>query len=337
MPAPDEKLKTLIREAGKFLVTTHIHPDGDAAGSSTALALCLRKNNASVDLVLATEIGERFRFLFKGETVLSPEQMQTSYDAAFILDVGSEDRTGFHQKLRELNCPLINIDHHVTNEGFADYDILDPDASSTCELLYRLMQTFELPVDAEIACRLYVGILTDSRFFQNVNVRPETFQTARELLSTGLDHAAIVTHLTQSRSLSDLKVLGLGLSNCRTRANGKIIYTIYRNEDFLGLNAEDRHAWSAGIFSHLISLKSALVSASFIESDRGKTFCEFRSKSGFDVSVIAARFGGGGHRSASGCSVSRPVSEFSEEVLNLLESEVRQYLRGKPVDLDSGT
>ncbi len=321
----EKALVDLLKTGTRFLITTHIHPDGDAAGSLLGLATSLRLRGAVVDTALSTPIGDRFQFLFENEQVLSPEDVQGPYDAVIILDIGSENRTGFQEILRNLDCPIINIDHHATNTGFGNFDILDPNASSTCEMLYKVITEAHLPLNAETAKFLYLGLLTDSRYFQNSNVRPETFHAAAALLETGFNHQTIIRKLVQSRSETDLKVLGLGLSAHKTLENGKIIYTVIRQKELIKLNATYRHAWSAGVFGYLISMQTALVAVSFVESPEGLIFCEFRSKDGFDVSSIALSLGGGGHRSASGCSLNSSMEVAVDRVLNKVITEVRKY------------
>lgn len=304
----------------KLLLTTHLYPDGDAAGSVIGLTKSLRKFGISVEIALATDVGERFDFLFNEERVLKPSDVTGPYDAAVILDIGSEDRTGFPEIIRNLAIPIINIDHHATNEQFGSFNMIDTEASSTCELVFRMISMFELPLDKEVAEGLYVGLLTDSRYFQNANVCAYTFQAAAALLATGLNHQPIIKRLTQSRTARDLYILGAGLVEFKTRANGLIAYTKLQQSDFQKYGATYRHAWSSGLFGYLISLAPAIVAISFIESETGMVFCEFRSKDGFDVSSIATHFGGGGHRSASGCSQSRPIDSFSDEVLSYIEN-----------------
>ena len=321
----DPRLINKLRTSKKVLVTSHIYPDGDAIGSMLGLTRTLRKNGAIVDLALSTTVGERFLFMLEDETVLTPEELKGSYDIAIILDIGSEDRSGFQDEIRSLGCPRINIDHHETNDSFGDYNAVDTRASSTCEMVYHLIKSAGFILDADVAQGIFLGLVTDSRFFQNSGVRRETFLAAADLMSTGVDYQHIVRHLTQSKQIIDMKVLGLALSNLQCSYQEKIIWTQIRQTELKKIGATYRHAWSAGVFGFLISSESALVAASFIESDDGKVFCEFRSKCNFDVSGIAASLGGGGHRSASGCSVKIPINEFVPTVLAKLESLLEKF------------
>jgi bifunctional oligoribonuclease and PAP phosphatase NrnA len=322
----DPFLIDAIASRQSILITSHMFPDGDAAGSVTGLAKSLRAAGKHVDIAWSGETGGRFDFLFRDDRILPPEDVTSRYDLAIILDVGSEERTGFPDIIRSLGCPIINIDHHTTNKGFADFDHVDSTASSTCEVVYHLITTAGWPLNADIAEALYTGLVTDSRHFQNDGVTAETFQTAAALKNLGIDTAPIIRRLVQSRSETDLKILGLALSSFKTACAGRIAYVILRHTDITALGGTYRHAWSAGVFGYLISLEHALVSVSFIESESGRVYCEFRSKMGFDVSRIAAQFGGGGHRGASGCSRETPIDDIARDILAELELQINSEI-----------
>lgn len=318
----DPDLIHAVNSAKTILITSHVFPDGDAAGSVMGLATSLRLAGKTIDIAWSGETSGRFTFLLDNEPILQPADITMKYDLAIILDVGSEERTGFAEVIRSIGCPIVNIDHHATNTGFADFDHVDPDASSACEVVYHLIKTAGWPIDQTVAEALYTGLLTDTRHFQNENVSADTFQTAAELKRLDINTAPIIRKLTQSRTELDLRVLGQALSSFQTKCNNRIAWVILRHADITELGATYRHAWSAGVFGYLVSLEPTLVSASFIESNSGKVFCEFRSKMGFDVSRIAAQFGGGGHKGASGCSSDKPIDEFAAEVLEELEKQV---------------
>jgi len=321
----DPKLIATINAADKILITSHIHPDGDAAGSTMGLARSLRLAGKTIDVAMSTSVEGRFGFVFAGENVLKPEDLTGPYDCVVILDIGSEDRTGFQDIIRNLNTTIINIDHHATNKGFCKIDHIDTEASSTCQIVYYLIDKAGWPMNASVAEAVYLGLVTDSRHFQNANVSPETFQAAAALKSTGLKTESIIRRLVQNRSEVELHVLGMALTRFVTYFDGKIALTTIRQSDLKPLGANHRHAWSAGVFGYLISLGTALASATLVESDDGRVFCEFRAKKGFDVSGIASSFGGGGHRGASGCSRKIDIETFKEEVLEKLKPMVENF------------
>lgn len=319
------QLISTIDAANRILITSHVHPDGDAAGSTIGLARSLRAGGKIVDIAWSTNVKGRFDFLFDTETILAPDTLQTPYDTVIIMDVGSEDRTGFQDIIRNLGCPVINIDHHATNEGFADIDHVDTGASSTCEVIYYLIREAGWSLDTHVAEALYTGLVTDSRHFQNAGVSASTFKAAAGLKTTGLNTEPIIQTLVQNRTETDLRVLGMALSRFESHLDGRIAMTMLRQSDLESLGASHRHAWSAGVFGYLVSLASALVSASLVEADDGRVYCEFRSKNGFDVSGIAADFGGGGHKAASGCSQEMPIDAFRDAVLEKLAPMIMAF------------
>ncbi|MBN1297577.1 bifunctional oligoribonuclease/PAP phosphatase NrnA [bacterium] len=325
MKSFDPLLTQTITDARRLLLTSHVHPDGDAAGSVIGLARSLRQIGKMIDIAWSTSVEGRFDFLFQGEPVLTPETIRPPYDAVIILDIGSEDRTGFQDIIRELGCPIINIDHHATNEGFCRIDHVDMTASSTCEIVLHLIRTAGWPLDIPVAEALYTGLVTDSRHFQNAGVTQETFEAAAVLKSTGLNTEPIIQVLVQGRSETDLRVLGFALSHFESVADGRIACAMLSQPDLELLGANHRHVWTAGVFSYLISLAQAIVSVTLVEAENGRVYCEFRSKNGFDVSEIATEFGGGGHRAASGCSQEIPISEFRDAVLNRLLPRIEAF------------
>lgn len=314
-----------INKAEKILVTSHVHPDGDAAGSTLGLARSLRLAGKEIDVAWGTSVKGRFDFLFNAETVLTPDTITGPYDCVIILDIGSEERTGYPEVIRDLNCEIINIDHHATNQGFCKIDHVDTDASSTCQIVYYLIKSAGWPMDAHVAEAVYTGLITDSRHFQNAGVNADTFRAAAGLKETGVDTQPIIQSLVMNRTETDLRVLGMALSQYEELKDGRIAMVTIRQSDLEPLGANHRHAWSSGVFGYLVSLSSALVSASLIEAEDGKVFCEFRAKNGFDVSGIASSFGGGGHRAASGCSQYISIDEFKAAVTEKLCQMVDEF------------
>jgi phosphoesterase RecJ-like protein len=308
-----------LHDAEKLLITTHIQPDGDAMGSTTGLTRSLRQAGKHVDLAYLPEVSPRFAFLVEGENLVDPAGLQPHYDLVVILDSGDFERSGMAEELRAVGAPIVNIDHHGTNPAFGDLNLLDEQASSTSEMVVELLQAAGLPLDNHVAEPLYLGILTDTRFFQNAGVRQRTYEAMTRLLSTGLDPQPIVRRLTQNKTLLDLRTLGLALTNLRTAAGGRIGYTVIRLHELESIGANPRHCWSAGVFGMINSLATSVVTFALVEHSPDRTFCEFRSKPSFDVREIALSFGGGGHRAASGCSPSIPIDEMLPQVLEKLE------------------
>lgn len=319
-----ERIINLLKAKKRFLITTHIRPDGDAVGSVSGLARALLESGALVWTSFSGPIPDHFAHLLEGIPVLAPDKIiGLQVEALLILDSGDSSRTGIEEQLNTLRCPSVNIDHHGTNPGYGDLNWVDPTASSTAEMIAILLQEAGFPISQEAAKGLYTGIYTDTRFFQNDSVRTETFLVLANLRKTGFNPSPIVSSLTQNKSIIDVKTVGLGLTNAVSLYDGKLVYTVVHHEDLMQLGATAQNCWSGGLFSQLNVVNGCYVAATFVEDGFGAVFCEFRAKYGFDVREVAVAFGGGGHKAASGCSQQRPVEEVVTDVVGFLGRQLQ--------------
>lgn len=297
----------------RILVVSHLRPDGDAVGSVVGLTRALRKIGKHVDIGLVDPPPQRFAFLLEDEQIVKPGSLDLDYDVIVSLDAGDLGRTGFEGDLSEIAALLLNIDHHASNTAFGDINFLDFEASSTCEMIVQVLKAVRIPLDPEIAEGLYLGLLTDSRFFQNESLRPSAHTAAAALLASGLKAAPILSILNGSRALAELKILGRGLSKLEIHGNGRLAMTVLTASDLRDCEATLEHLWASGLFNQLTSITGVTVSLGVVEGPDGKSYCEFRSRGGFDVKEIAVAMGGGGHLAASGCNRVAAVTEFADE------------------------
>lgn len=321
-----EQVVSTLDEVQRLLIISHLRPDGDAVGSVVSLARSLRKAGKIADIGLVDPPPERFAFLLDGEIVKKPGELDDSYDATFILDSGDASRTGFEDFLSSSNSIIINVDHHSSNTGFGEINYLDFESGSTSEMIVEIIRKAHLPMDHEVAEGLYLGLLTDTRFFQNENLRPSTHQCAAYLLTTGLDTRPILNRLNRNRSLPELRLLGRALSRLESRFDGQMIVVQLTRDDLTACGATREHIWSCGLFGQMISIEGSLVSVAIVEDVDGKCFAEFRSSGGFNVKDVAVQMGGGGHLAASGCNRTAPIADFGNEVLTCLEKQFQAFL-----------
>lgn len=324
-----DQVVSTIGEAQRLLVISHLRPDGDAVGSVVGLVRSLRKAGKIADIGLADPPPERFSFLFEGEIVKKPGELDDSYDVTFILDSGDIGRTGFEDFLSTSSSIIINVDHHSSNTAFGEINYLDFESGATSEMIVEIIRKGHFPIDHEIAEGLYLGLLTDTRFFQNENLRPSTHQCAALLLATGLDTRPILNRLNRNRSLPELRLLGRALSRLESRFDGKMMVVVLTRDDLTACKATREHIWSCGLFGQMISIEGSMVGVAIVEDFDGKCFAEFRSSGGFNVKDVAVQLGGGGHLAASGCNRTAPIAEFGHEVLACLEKQFQAFL-GKP-------
>jgi len=315
-----------LQKGRRFLLVGHLRPDGDAIGSLAGLSCCLRKVGKQVEIGLVDPPPERFAFLLSGETVLKPDEIKLDYDAVLVLDSGDLPRTGFEEVLKQPAVAVINIDHHPSNTSFGDINHLDFKASSTCEMITTLIERAHFPLDRDVAKGLYLGLVTDTRFFQNDNLRPSAHHVAQKLLETGLDPGQIHGRLLATKKLSELKILGQGLLKLNIECEGRLAWVEITNQDLVTQGASMGDVFACGLFGQLTGLEGVIAGVGIVENSDGKIYCEFRSRRGFDVKEIAVAMGGGGHLAASGFNSASPLSEVREKVLQRTRESLSRFV-----------
>lgn len=310
-----------LKHSDKVAVISHINPDGDSLGSLMALGISLKKICGNVDIFVNDVIPERYKFLPEIETVvLYDENSDTRYDYCFVLDCGDEDRLGYSKKLLRQSKTVINIDHHVSNTMFGHMNIIDNKASSTCEVVYKLIKDCFFIDDLDISTCLYTGIATDTGSFVYDNTSAKTHKIASKLLKTGVDIQQISYHLYQSKSLKSVKFLGHVLNKLETSYDGKVVIipiplTLLEEYEV----SEDE---VEGVINYARDIKGVEVAVLLKELGRNKVKLGFRSKNDVDVSKLALEFGGGGHKKASGATVFNTL----EEAKRNLEEKLSTYV-----------
>lgn len=310
-----------VNHSDKIAVISHINPDGDSLGSSMALGLALKKICGDVDIFVNGEIPERYKFLPQiNRAKLYDEESDKKYDYCFVLDCGDETRLGYSEKLLSQSKTIINIDHHVSNNMFGHINIVDNQASSACEIVYRLIKDFFFMDDIEISTCIYTGISTDTGNFVYDNTSAKTHKIASKLLKTGIDIQEISYHLYQSKSLRSVKFLGYVLNNLETSYDGRVVIITIPLTLLQQYSVSDDEV--EGVINYARDIKGVEVAVLIKELGVNKVKLGFRSKTEVDVSKLAMEFGGGGHKKASGATVYNSL----EEVKNSLEEKLSTYI-----------
>jgi phosphoesterase RecJ-like protein len=219
---------------------------------------------------------------------------------------------------------LVNIDHHVTNVEFGDVNLVDPGASSTCEMLLRLLDQLDVPLDEVLATCLLVGIVADTRGFRTNNVTPQVMAAALRLMEAGASLPHVSQHSLDSRPMAVISLWGAALS-C-VRLAGGIIWS--RMPLAMRREIGYRGDGDAGLASFLLSADEADVSVVFVEQDSGRIEVGMRAVPGFSVAEFALRFGGGGHALAAGFDVPGPLDEAETRVLEALQVDLARQRAG---------
>jgi len=290
-----------IERRDRFVLTSHARPDGDAVGSSLAFAQILRSMGKQAEVVLRDGVPRIYHSLPYADKVVKAERLNGNYQAAIILECDSIQRT----RLQGLEDRfLINIDHHASARPFAHVNWIDPTAVATAEMVYRFAREASVQISAEIATCLYTAVLTDTGSFMFAGTNEHTFELARELVLAGADPARCARKVYFGHSTAKMRLLGAALSNLHRE--GPLAWITVSQEQMERCQAREEDC--EGLVNYALSIHDVEIAAFFRELPDGRFRVSLRSKGGYDVAAIAQRFGGGGHRCASGCSLDGPLS-----------------------------
>jgi phosphoesterase RecJ-like protein len=292
-----------IRSHERFMVATHVRPDGDAIGSLLAMKLILQRMGKKVDAYAQDEFPPEFDFLPGALEVWNKPFDSTDYEVAILVDCGDFDRVGDELSEfigRSVPC-VINIDHHIPNKPFGNIYWADPAASSACEMLFDLCMALSLAPDATLSSLLYTGIVTDTGSFRFSNTNQRVFEIVCILAGAGANPSYLATQIYDSATPEKLKLLAQVLGTVEFHA-GERIATAQLTRTMLS-NASASYMDSEGFINHLRSVKSVDLAILFREGGDGLVHVSMRSRVGINVARLAQRHGGGGHRQAAACRI----------------------------------
>ena len=319
--APLDRFRAFFEAHPTLLLASHVDPDGDAIGSSLGLAWALRAMGREVVIVNSSPLPENLRFLPGSEWVHLPGDVKGPFSAAVILDCSSVDRIGRDaEALLAPGAAIANIDHHAANNEFGDPRLVDTEACATAELVLDVLDACGIPLGPEIAICLYVGIASDTGGFRYLNTTPRALRLAARLVEHGALPAVASDALYGKKSEASLKVLGFALSSLERLSRGQVAALTISREMFerAGASTED----SDGIVQFAKALDGTRVGILIQEVAPGEVRLSIRSDGTVDVNAVAARFGGGGHRNASGARVKGDLATVRRDVLEALDRAV---------------
>jgi len=301
-----------LRTYDRFLVAGHENPDGDALGSMLGTALALRGLGKEATMYLPGEapLPGEYRFLDIGEVRRDvPDEMEMLVLVA--LDCANEDRLGPDQSVRERARLVIDVDHHHDNSRFGDVNLIVPDASSTAEIVRDVLAELGVALTPDIAEALYVALVTDTGRFQYTNTTPKALRLAAELVEAGADVHGIFRQVYETVQFAKLKLLARALDRAQLFEGGRLVVSYLVRSDFDDVGAEE--PYSEGIIDYLRQVEGAEMVALIREPPRddgpAHRVSLRSSRDEVDVSAIARKAGGGGHRQAAGFSSDLPLAD----------------------------
>ncbi len=302
-----------IRSHGSFLVATHVRPDGDALGSLLAMVGILRGMGKKADPYSEDPPSAAYSFLPGSDTIHHKVSNLSAYDAAVLVDCGDLHRVGSELEASVRRIPfLINIDHHLNDAPYGNVFWVDPEASSTCEMLYDLARSIPLKLDPDLATFLYTGLMTDTGSFRFSNTTERVLEIARDLVRSGADPAFIAEQVYDSSSPERLRLLTHVLTSVRFLAGDRLA-TAELSQKML-LETSTSAADSESFINHLRSVRPVELAMLFKEEKDGLINVSMRSKGGVDVAAFAQRLGGGGHRHAAAFRVRGHLQDVRAQI-----------------------
>ena len=309
-----DRLEELIKDVKSVALGGHIRPDGDCVGSVMAVYLYLKKNMPWLEVKVFLETPSSIFGCIKDFEVID-SNMETSkvYDAFIALDC-NEERLGDAQAVFQRAKTKINIDHHVSNPGCGDINVVVADASSTCEVVYDLMDPKKL--DVEIAKALYIGMIHDTGVFKYSNTTPKTFEVAAKLIVYGFDFTRIIDETFYEKTYLQTLVCAKAVSESVRFMDEKCIFSVVDKEmmEFYGVGPKDLD----GVINQLRIVKGVECAIFMYQTGNMEYKVSMRSNSFVNVSEIATFFGGGGHVRAAGCTMKGTV----HDVINNLSTRI---------------
>ncbi len=324
-------LADLVEKYDRFLVTSHIRPDGDALGSEVGMAGLLRQKGKDVRIVNTSRTPARYDYLDPDGTFFEHYLTQvTAEDLAdrevvVILDLSAWKQLGeMADLIRDFRGPKVVVDHHVSQDELGAIFLKDTSAEATGTLVMQAVKALGGTFTKEVATGLLTAIAMDTGWFRHPNTKPSTLRSVAELIESGAEIDGIYRDLFERNTLGRLKLMGETLAALRTEMDGRIAYTAISREDLERTGAVP--ADSEDLVDYTVSLTGVEVGVLFIEQAKGGVKASLRSRSGLDCAKLAGLLGGGGHRAAAGLTLADSLPVAIERVLTI----VRRALDSEP-------
>lgn len=304
-------LTEMVKSAETIAIGGHVRPDGDCVGSCLGVYLYLKKHFPDKQIHVYLEpIPDVFHFLKGSEDILHEIPADKVYDLFILLDCGDAQRLGFSAPLFERAKTSFCIDHHVSNQAFATENYIEPEASSTCELVYHLLGSDQ--ISEEIAECLYVGIVHDTGVFRHSCTHPSTMCAAADLMGKGIPFTKIITETFDEKTFAQNQIMGYALVNAIQFLKGRGVASYVDLEQMVEYRVQPKQL--DGIVNQLKLTKGADLAVFMYELEKGFYKVSLRSTEAVDVSRLCQTFGGGGHARAAGFGMRGTFAEILEKV-----------------------
>ncbi|MDI6766986.1 MAG: bifunctional oligoribonuclease/PAP phosphatase NrnA [Bacteroidota bacterium] len=325
------QIKSLIAQNQNFLITTHVNPDGDAIGCELAMARALQQLGKQSTIINHNATPDNYQWMDTEKIILHfiPEQHRDyilNADVIFILDTNQPDRLrSLEPFVKQSKAIKIVIDHHLEPHPFGDHYLIDDDATSTGEIVYKLFKEMDnITIDKEIAVALYTAIMTDTGSFRYPRTDSETHQIISHLIMCGADPTEIFVNVYENWTCGRMRLLGEALDTMKTAYDGKVAYLFCTLKMFKDTETTEIETDNFTIYP--MSIKGVQIGILFNELHNGVKI-SFRSKGDIAINELAKEFGGNGHLNAAGA---RLFDKKLEDIIPAVIEKVGKYVSGSP-------
>jgi bifunctional oligoribonuclease and PAP phosphatase NrnA len=327
MPIDWRPFTKIVSEANSFVLTSHMRPDCDAIGSEIGLALALRSLGKTVRIVNADPVPPHIAFIDPDHDVQvlgnAANDADLRCDVHAVLDTSAWSQLGpMADVVRNTSARRVVIDHHVSQDDMSAEVFKDTSSESTGRLVLQAIDAIGGTVTPQIATPLFAALATDTGWFRFPSVGESTFAAATRLVAAGAKPHQVFAVLYEQNSLSRILLQGRILTNVKSHSGGRLLSTAITQADLKAVGAEATD--TEDVINRLLSVAGVEVALFFLELGPQETKVSLRSRTTFDVNQIAARFGGGGHKAASGVRYRGPLSEAEPAVLAAVSETLQQ-------------
>ena len=317
------ELKSAIEKANNVIVFSHVSPDGDTLGSNLAISQVIEKCfNKKVDSVFVGHLPNVYSHLPAYDKFKDVQEIDKNkqYDLAIAVDVASKDRMVSGSLIFDNAKLTVNIDHHKTNVGYGNINIIDGNAACVGIILYKMFKYWNFDITLDVARCIYTSLLTDTGGFKYESTTPEVFELAADLVRLGVSPTTEFRSCYETKPQSMVQFQAYVVSNTVFYNSGKIAVSKITRSDMSKFNASDEY--TEGIVEVLRTSKNVEIAAILKETKEGYAKVSLRSKT-VDVTPIVMDFGGGGHTFAAGCTIKKPIAIAVDKLLSRIQSELK--------------
>jgi phosphoesterase RecJ-like protein len=318
-------IKSIIGKSNNIGISFHTSMDGDCIGSSLALMQGLRAYGKNCSILCKETLPDTFSYLYLSNEIDGCNSKVTDkMDCIICIDCGNVQRLNFDFDNSKRKYVLINIDHHVSNDYYGDFNYIDSNSSSMGEIIHELLKSLDIPINSEMATSLYTSIVTDTGWFRFSNTTPKTLRVAEELLTIGVNAQIIYSNIYENKKINNIKLQGLVINDMELHFSGKLCFMKVTQEMLEKLSMESKDA--SDIVNLGTQINGVEIAVLLRETNINEIKVSLRSKKSFNVCKIAEKFNGGGHIKASGCTIHRPIDIAKTLILSEIEKELMIWM-----------